>query len=124
MFCSALAEQIQHDVPEADALRLAAGLAGDDSLKSLGEATLLSPSVVDCIDGGGDWQRMVKQGDKLSMVAALRYRARSYEEQSRRRDYLWMRVLPRALMVVVGAGLGLSYVWWVIAPVYRQVPTW
>ena len=124
LFCSALAEQIQHDVPEAEALRLAAGLAGDASLMSSGEATLLSPIVVDRIDGSGDWQRMVKQGDKLSMVAALRYRARSYEEQARRRDFLWMRVVPRALMVLVGAGLVLAYVWWVIAPVYRQVATW
>ncbi len=124
LFCAALAEQILHDVPESDAVRLAAGLSGARSLKSIPEPSLLSPAVVNLIDGGGDWQRMVKQGDKLSMVAALRYRARSYEERARQRDHLWMRVVPRALMAFIGAGLALSYVWWVIAPVYQQVATW
>jgi hypothetical protein len=35
-----------------------------------------------------------------------------------------MRLLPRLAMVLVGAGLVLSYAFWVIAPVYREVATW
>ena len=124
LFCSALAEKILHNVPESDAIRLAAEFSGESSLTSVQDPTLRSPAVVAAIEGGRDWQQMVEQGDKLSMIAALRYRARSYEEQARQRDYLWMRVLPQAVMVLVGAGLTLSYVWWVIAPVYMQVAKW
>ena len=124
LFCSALSEQILRDVPESEAVRLAAEFSGERSLKSLNDPTLRSPSVVAAVEGVGDWQQIVQRGDKLSIVAALRYRASCYDEQSRWRDYLWMRVLPQVVMVLVGAGLTLSYVWWVIAPVYLQVAKW
>jgi hypothetical protein len=124
LFCSALADQVVHDIPESEAVKLAADFSGDSTLRALQQPAFLAPAVVRVVDGGGDWQQIVDQSDKVSMVAALRYRARYYEERARRREYLWVRTLPRTLMVVVGAGLALSYVWWVIAPVYRQVATW
>ena len=124
LFCAALADQISHDRPEQDAITLAADFSGDPSLKSIRQPTLLSPGVVGVVDHQGDWRRIVEQGDKLSMLAALRYRALLFEQSARRREYLWMRFMPRLAMVLVGAGLVLSYVWWVIAPVYREVATW
>ncbi len=124
LFCAALADQISRDRPEREAISLAADFSGDPSLKSVVEPSLLSPEVVRAVDQRGDWREIVEQGDTLSMLAALRYRALLYEQSAQRRDYLWMRFLPRLAMVLVGAGLVLSYAWWVIAPVYREVATW
>lgn len=124
LFCAALADQISHDRPEQEAISLAADFSGDARLKSLKEPTLLSPEVVGVVDDRGDWRGIVQEGDTLSMLASLRYRSLLYEQSAQRRDYLWMRFLPRLAMVAVGAGLVLSYAWWVIAPVYREVATW
>lgn len=124
LFCSALADQISRHIPESEAIKLAADFSGDSSLKRLKEMSLLSRAVVTAVDGEDIWEKVVVSGDTDSMAAILRYRAKLYETQARRRTYWCVRILPQVVMVLLGTCIAISFTWWILAPVYLQVAKW
>jgi hypothetical protein len=125
LFCEALADQMTYDVPDDVAIAAAAEMSGDRTLISIDSPSLSSAEIVrilsECKIGPDD---SVGMSSKQSLIARLRYLGGVRLEQTRRRSYFWSRFVPRCSMVAVGGGLTLSYVWWVIAPVYRQVGQW
>ncbi len=123
LFCDALADQVEHGVTEQDAVKLAAGLSGDSDLMSLSDPDLETSEVAEIISAG-DMLPDVSSNVQQLLVARLRYKGAVFAERARRHRYFWSRLVPRFAMVVVGCGLTLSYVWWVIAPVYIQVAQW
>ncbi len=123
LFCQSLADQLTHDVPEDVAIATAAKMSGEGSLESIVEPTLRAPELGKILSKGGSTD-IPGIGQADALVARLRYTASVYGERARRHSHLWSRLLPRLAMVVIGGGLIISYAWWVIAPVYRQVAMW
>ena len=114
-----------HDVPEAVAIRAAAEMSGDRELMAIDQPSLESPAVARVISSESFLVGApVGIGGKQTLIARLRFLGARHTEQARRRSYIWSRLVPRCAMVVIGAGLTLSYAIWVIAPVYMQVAQW
>ncbi len=125
LFCNSLADQFVHDVPEDVAIRAAAEMSGEGALMGIAEPSLKSPAVARIVSSDGfPAGSNVGVGGKQTLIAQLRYLGSRHTERARHRCYIWSRVVPRCAMVVIGAGLTLSYAWWVIAPVYLQVAQW
>ncbi|TWU32565.1 Bacterial type II secretion system protein F domain protein [Novipirellula artificiosorum] len=125
LFCSSLADQIANEVPEDVAIRAAASLAGDRMLGSLESPSLQSPQLQRILSEAEiPTQNLPGINQQQITVSVLHYLAAMYSERSRRHVYFWAQLLPRIAMAVIGGGLALSYVWWVIGPVYRQVAQW
>ncbi|TWU47249.1 Bacterial type II secretion system protein F domain protein [Rubripirellula tenax] len=143
LFFYSLADQIEADVPEQEAIVHAAKLSGDSMLSGLENPTLASPPIAKLIGRASELTDIDEEqrtnaavtvsgsnsGSSLGMppsilAARLYFLGSWHAEASRRSGYFWSRFLPRTLMVVVGCGFVISYAWWVIAPVYRQVAQW
>lgn len=125
LFCEALADQLTHDVPDDLAIVAAAEMAGDQEMAAIANPSLESPEITNVLSACKIRpSESVGMSSKETIIAQLRYLGSLYLEQARQRSYFWSRLVPRCCMVMVGAGLTLSYVWWVIAPVYREVAQW
>lgn len=123
LFCRSLADQLTHDVVAEDAIGRAAKLSGDQALQSLASPNLDTPAIRSVLSVGHA-PEIPGAGTKEALIAKLRYAATVYAERDRLHSYLWTRLAPRAAMVAVGVSMILSYVWYVIAPVYQQVAEW
>ncbi len=124
LFCNALADQFEHDVPEDVAIRAAAALSGDKELMAIEQPSLKSPPVAQIVPKTDGFLNGAELNPKQSLIAQLHYLGSIYRERARRNSYFWSRILPRTAMVLIGGGLTLAYAWWVIAPVYREVAQW
>ncbi|MGI9474883.1 MAG: type II secretion system F family protein [Rubripirellula sp.] len=126
LFCETLADQVEHDVPESSAIESAAKMSGESELISLRDPTFETPAVKRLLatDEGMIPIESINVSQKQTLIAKLRYFGSVHAEGARRHRYLWTRFIPRLAMVTVGLVLTLSYAWWVIAPVYRQVAQW
>ena len=125
LFCDSLADQFTHDIPEDVAIAAAAELSGDRRLMAIAAPTLKSPEVARMLSMSDPMKaESLGFSEKQVLIARLRYLGSIHQQRARRHSYLWSRLAPRCAMVFVGGGLTLSYAWWVIAPVYRQVALW
>ncbi len=125
LFCHSLVDQITAEVPESDAIQNSAALAGEQSLSARPDLTFKSPEMVALLTGvQSPLLDLPGASEEQTLVARLKYLAAIHDERARRHEYFWSRMLPRIAMVVVGGGVTLAYVWWVIAPVYQQVAQW
>ncbi|QDT04052.1 Bacterial type II secretion system protein F domain protein [Rubripirellula lacrimiformis] len=144
LFFFSLADQIRGNVPESDAISLAARLAGERQLASIDQPTLDTPAVARLIGQSNtlaDIERQVEFIQHASspkpdgesspttrepsiLVARLYYLGAHHAEAAQRAIYCWSRLVPRAVMILIGCGFVLSYAWWVIAPIYKQVAQW
>ncbi|WP_419194752.1 type II secretion system F family protein [Novipirellula herctigrandis] len=125
LFCSSLADQISHDVPDDVAIRSAAQLSGDSEMQSIGNPSMQSPEMEQILAQADiPAQAIGNVNQKQLTVSVLHYLAAMYAERSRRHVYLLSCLLPRIAMAVIGGGLAISYVWWVMGPIYRQVAQW
>lgn len=127
IFCQSLADQLEHRIPEREAIRSAALMSGQSALANDVNPSLDSAAVKRNLSGTsaatlGLEIDGVNTADLL--IARLRYASVLHSERARQHDYLWGTLLPRLAMVVVGGGLTLAYAWWVIRPIYQQVAAW
>lgn len=125
LFCNSLADQFAYDVPEDVAIRSSAEMSGDARLMSIQQPTLQSDEVARIVTMSDPGGAQVLDGPlKATLIAKLRFLGSLHSERARQQAYLWSRFVPRMAMVAIGFGIVFSYVWWVIAPVYRQVAQW
>lgn len=123
LFCGSLADQIEQGAPEAEAIRSAALMAGENELAEQTDQTLQSPRVKAIL---ADAQLTLPDNvdAKNILVESLRYKAAVHSEDAKNIDYFWGQFLPRFAMVFIGGGLTIAYAWWVIRPIYQQVGQW
>ncbi|TWU37560.1 Bacterial type II secretion system protein F domain protein [Novipirellula aureliae] len=125
LFCSTLADELEHDVPDKAAIESAACLSGDPELMAIEDPTLAAPPI----------QRILSEirlpTDDIStvdrnrlVIPVLGLVASKHAERAHRQVYFYSRWLPRFAMAVLGGGFIFGYVWFVIGPVYRQVIHW
>lgn len=126
LFFRSLADQFQHDVPEDEAIRNAAAMAGDSELMAETSPTLQSPTVLRRISATNTPFSTLHDAlsQKDTLLARLRYASEVHRERARKHNYFWGRLAPRIAMVLIGGGLTVSYAWWIIRPVYQQVASW
>ena len=121
LFCQTLADQMNHGVPDEQALVTASQVTGEhpySGAKSFADLKSLldkSEIPVENVPGASDQQRH---------VAKLRYLASEYETKARRTQFFQCRVMPRIATVLIGGGGLAFYVLCIILPVYREVAKW
>ena len=123
LFCQSLADQVTQDVAEDEAIQNAARLSGDPALQSIPSPTLASPSIKQLLSAG-DVGEIAGLGEKQRLIATLRRCAALHAQLATRKSYQWTRLAPRLATIVIGGGMIMTYAWFVIAPVYRQVAKW
>lgn len=117
LLCGSLADQIEFGVEDQLAIRNAALLADERKLAS-DPPTTLSAEPMKQLAAQADLP-IVDASLQESLVAAYRSLATKYQYRARRSGYVWARVVPRVVTVVVGGGLVLWYALHVIVPIYR-----
>ncbi len=125
LFCQALADQLEHSVPENEAIRSAALMAGMSDLAQQSDLRVQSPEIAKWVSppvlqipniDGIDTQGI--------LVANLRHASVFHSESARQHQYLWGTFFPRLAMILIGGGLTVAYAWFVIRPIYLQVEQW
>ena len=125
IFCRALCDQMQCNVPESEAIRHAAAMSGDESLLAETHPTFSSPALVSLLSSvSSPLMEIPDATEQQTLVSKLKYLEAIHAQRANSRDYVWSRLIPTIAMVAVGGGVTLGFVWWVIAPVYQQVASW
>jgi hypothetical protein len=125
IFCRALCDQLECDVPESEAIRNAAAMSGDEALLRESNPTSRSPALASLLGGVSSPLRLMPDAtDEQMLLAKLKYLAAIHAQRARSHEYVWSRLIPSIAMVAVGGGITLAFVWWVIAPIYQQVAHW
>lgn len=125
MFFHCLADQVEHGVPESDALRTAALMSAQEAIAADANPTFDSPAVKEVMSQTYDpVAGVVGANEQSTLVARLRYASALHREEARKNEYFWGRLAPRIAMVVFGGGFTIAYAWWIIRPVYQQVAQW
>lgn len=120
-----LADQVELDVPESEAISTACTIAGIPETVVGSNRTFNAPFFAEQLNSNNIPPVYVDGvRHKQSLLAQLRYLAAHYAEKARTRSARWTRILPRIAMAVVGGGATLFYAWWIVAPVYLQVAQW
>ena len=121
LFCQTLADQIDGDVPEQQAIETAVKVSGDHPYSEATSVSDLKPLLnevqlpISDVPGA-----TVKQ----QHVANLKFLANVFYDKARRSEFFLSRVVPRLATVLIGCGgIGL-YVVCIILPVYQQVALW
>ena len=124
LFCQTLADQIDANIPEDEAIRAALLMSGTESNTT--DTLNLESSVVDDMTSVASLDIPNLSGVSVQelVIAKLRYATAVHSERARRHEFVWGRLVPRLTMVLIGAGLTFSYAWWVIRPIYQQVAVW
>jgi len=125
LFCSTLADELEHDVPDGIAIESAAYLSGDPELIAMKDPSLNAPQmqrILAEIDLPTDDISTVDRNRLI--IPLLGLVASKHAERAYRQVYFYSRWLPRFAMSVLGGGFIFGYVWFVIGPVYRQVVHW
>ena len=138
LFCSTLASQLRADVPESEAIRIAAMMAGEKSLANGEEITLNTPRVKALTDI--DWNDVLFQhetpddrGQDLSAApslaralqnASLKHAAYRYENAARRRELLLHRILPQTAGFIFGFVFTVGMAFLFIAPIFGTMFGW
>jgi len=138
LFYSTLASQLDAQVPETQAIRTAALMAGEDELAATESASFSTPRVRELMNGDGE-ASIAEQANNnsasqtLSSVPAqsslanaiqradLRRLALEMQAKARRREVILHRMLPQAVSFCLGLAFILGMVLIFIAPIYAEV---
>ncbi len=138
LFYSTLASQLDAHVPETQALRTAALMAGETELAQTKSASFSTPRVRELMNGIGEHSiseqvnsrstRQTSLGDPAQPLfandiqrAELRRLALETENSARRREVILHRILPQAVSFGLGIAMILGMVLIFIAPIYADV---
>ena len=138
LFYSTLASQLDAHVPETQALRTAALMAGETELAQTKSASFSTPRVRELMNGIGEHSiseqvnsrstRQTSLGDPAQPLfandiqrAELRRLALETENSARRREVILHRMLPQAVSFGLGIAMILGMVLIFIAPIYADV---
>jgi hypothetical protein len=141
LFFSALASQLDSNVPESDAIHTAALMSGDVELLETENASFTTPRLMHLmtphsglflttlVDGSETADTPTNDsGDTtlstISRRAHLRHLAYTNELKAQRRERLLHQILPQAVSFALGFIFILSAAWLFIAPIYSQLIQW
>ncbi len=125
LFFHCLADQVENDVPESEALRTAATMSAQEEILVETKPTFQSAAVKKIMSETYDpLEGVVTVNEQATLVARLRYASALHREEARKNEYFWARLAPRTAMIVFGGGFTLAYAWWIIRPIYQQVAQW
>jgi len=126
LFFSTLATQLEAGAPEHEALQNAALMASETDLAASESLSFSTPRVQELLSPTGPClaASVADPANLIMLTANLRQLAFVLNRKADRQQTFWHQIMPQVATFVVGATLLLSLVWFVLAPVYRELTTW